>query len=257
MTKNSNSNLPWILINIEMTLNDTEMKMKMMELVKVMGMTIIDGSIKDNSFQFSKRQKNIIKNFCSTMLNRKGEVSEFQVMFQFLKDKYNRVVEIKALKGNNYVNEATITSYIKKCVKLSKSMKLMRVSVGYFLNLESEIEKEYIEKEKDENSNLNNSNANFLNNPSKNIINGTNTYMEENISMLETINKQATSFYEIYKILSQENYSVGKDLSIFINEFRIKNESVEKSYKKLPEQMKEIISMRNKCDNTFSNYFNM
>ena len=257
MTKNSNSNLPWILINIEMTLNDTEMKMKMMELVKVMGMTIIDGSIKDNSFQFSKRQKNIIKNFCSTMFNRKGEVSEFQVMFQFLKDKYNRVVEIKALKGNNYVNEATITSYIKKCVKLSKSMKLMRVSVGYFLNLESEIEKEYIEKEKDENSNLNNSNANFLNNPSKNIINGTNTYMEENISMLETINKQATSFYEIYKILSQENYSVGKDLSIFINEFRIKNESVEKSYKKLPEQMKEIISMRNKCDNTFSNYFNM
>ena len=44
----SNSNLPWILINIEMTYNDTEMKLKMMELVKTMGMSIIDGSIKDN-----------------------------------------------------------------------------------------------------------------------------------------------------------------------------------------------------------------
>ena len=63
--------MPWILINIEMTLNDTEMKLKMMELVKLMGMTIIDGSIKDNSFQFAKRQKNIIKNFCSTMLIEK------------------------------------------------------------------------------------------------------------------------------------------------------------------------------------------
>ena len=47
--------------------------------------------------------------------------------------------------------------------------------------------------------------------------------------MLELINKQATSFYEIYKILSQENYSVGKDLAIFINEFKIKNENVDKN----------------------------
>ena len=255
----SNSNLPWILINIEMTLNDTEMKLKMMELVKLMGMTIIDGSIKDNSFQFAKRQKNIIKNFCSTMFNRKGDSSEFQIVIQFLKDKYNRLVEIRSLKGNNYVNELTICNYIKKCVKLSKSMKIERVSSGYFINLENELEKEFTEKEKTEinKNNQNNINNSFLNNSSKNIINGTNTYIEENISMLESINKQATSFYEIYKILSQENYSVGKDLAIFINEFKIKNENVEKSYQKLPEQMKEIINMRNKCDNTFSNYFNM
>ena len=239
-----------------MTLNDTEMKLKMMELVKLMGMSIIDGSIKDTSFQFAKRQKNIIKNFCSSMFNRKGESSEFQVTFQFLKDKYNRLVEIRSLKGNNYINELTIISYIRKTVKLSKSMKIVRVSSGYFLNLENDLEKDFLEKEKNEN-NQNNNNNNLLNNNQKNIINGSNTYIEENISMLESINKQATSFYEIYKILSQENYSVGKDLAIFINEFKIKNENIEKNYQKLPEQMKEIINMRNKCDNTFSNYFNM
>ena len=257
---NSNNNLPWILINIEMTFSDTEMKLKMMEFVKLMGMTIIDGSIKDNSFQFAKRQKNIIKNFCSSMFNRKGEASEFQVVIQFIKDKYNRLVEIKSLKGNNYNNEFTICSYIKKCITCSKSMKIERVSPGYFLNFEAELVKEFTEKEKNEinKNSKNNTNINlFLNNSSKNIINGTNTYIEENISMLESINKQATSFYEIYRILSQENYSVGKDLAIFINEFKIKNENIEKSYQKLPEQMKEIINMRNKCDNTFSNYFNM
>ena len=254
------SNLPWILINIEMTFSDTEMKLKMMEFVKLMGMTIIDGSIKDNSFQFAKRQKNIIKNFCSSMFNRKGEASEFQVVIQFIKDKYNRLVEIRSLKGNNYINEFTICSYIKKCITCSKSMKIERVSPGYFLNFEAELVKEFTEKEKNEinKNSKNNTNINlFLNNSSKNIINGTNTYIEENISMLESINKQATSFYEIYRILSQENYSVGKDLAIFINEFKIKNENIEKSYQKLPEQMKEIINMRNKCDNTFSNYFNM
>ena len=254
------SNLPWILINIEMTFSDTEMKLKMMEFVKLMGMTIIDGSIKDNSFQFAKRQKNIIKNFCSSMFNRKGEASEFQVVIQFIKDKYNRLVEIRSLKGNNYNNEFTICSYIKKCITCSKSMKIERVSPGYFLNFEAELVKEFTEKEKNEinKNSKNNTNINlFLNNSSKNIINGTHTYIEENISMLESINKQATSFYEIYRILSQENYSVGKDLAIFINEFKIKNENIEKSYQKLPEQMKEIINMRNKCDNTFSNYFNM
>ena len=57
MSNINNTNLPWILLNIEMTLSDTEMKMKMMEIIKNMGMTIIDGSIKDNSFQFAKRQK--------------------------------------------------------------------------------------------------------------------------------------------------------------------------------------------------------
>ena len=179
------------------------------------------------------------------MFNKKTETSEFQVVIQFLKDKYNRLVEIRSLKGNNYINELTICTYIKKCIKYSKFMKIERVSSGYFLNLESELEKEFIEKEKNEinknNSNNNINNSPFLNSSQKNIINGTNTYIEENISMLESINKQATSFYEIYKILSQENYSVGKDLSIFINEFKIKNENIEKSYVKLPQQMKEII----------------
>ena len=45
MSNLNNTNLPWILLNIEMTLSDTEMKMKMMEIIKMMGMTIIDGSI--------------------------------------------------------------------------------------------------------------------------------------------------------------------------------------------------------------------
>ena len=55
-----------------MSLNDTEMKLKMMEIIKLMGMTIIEDSIKDNSFKFVKRQKNIIKNLCSTIFSKKG-----------------------------------------------------------------------------------------------------------------------------------------------------------------------------------------
>ena len=110
------------------------MNLKMMELVKLLGISIIDGAIKDNSFQFSKGQKNIIKNFCSTMFKRKGESSKFQSAIQFVKDKYNRLVEIRSLKGNNYINELTISTYIKKCISFCKSMKIERVFPGYFLN---------------------------------------------------------------------------------------------------------------------------
>ena len=237
-----------------MSLNDVEMKLKMMEAIKLMGMSIIDDSIKDNSFKFIKRQKNLIKNICSTIFSKKGEASEFQVTIQFLKDKYNRLVEIRSLKGNNYINENTIISYIRKFVKISKSMKIVRLSQGYFLNLENDLEKDFSEKEKLEKYKAQN-NA-LLNNSQRNLINGSNTYIEENISMLELINKQATSFYEIYKILSQENYSVGKDLAIFINEFKIKNENIEESSKILPKQMKEIILMIRTCEDTFFNYFN-
>ena len=100
---------------------------------------------------------------------------------------------------------------------MSKSMKIIRVSQGYFINLENDLEKDFAEKEKNEKNKIQDNI--LLNSSQRNLINGSNTYIEENISMLELINKQATSFYEIYKILSQENYSVGKDLSIFINEF--------------------------------------
>ena len=75
--------------------------------------------------------------------------------------------------------------------------------------------------------------------------------------MLQKINKNATNYYEIYKILSQENYDVGRTMTAFINEFRIKNEYIEKNYMRIPEQMKEIIEIINICDDTFSNYFNM
>ena len=50
-----------------------------------------------------------------------------------------------------------ISSYIRKCVKFSKSIKIVRVSPGYFINLENDLDKDFIDKEKNEN-NLNSQN---------------------------------------------------------------------------------------------------
>ena len=87
--------------------------------------------------------------------------------------------------------------------------------------------------------------------------NSRSNFIDENTNMLQKINKHASTYYEIYKILSQDNYDVGRTMTSFINEFKIKNEHIEKNYTRLPEQMKEIIETRNICNDTFSNYFNM
>ena len=84
------------------------------------------------------------------------------------------------------------------------------------------------------NININKSNKNKNRNNSSNFI-------EEKTNMLQTINKNATNYYEIYKILSQDNYDAGRTMTAFINEFKIKNENIEKNYMRLPEQMKKII----------------
>ena len=89
------------------------------------------------------------------------------------------------------------------------------------------------------------------------INNSRNQLIKENTNALEKINKHANYYYEIYKILSKDNYDAGRIMTTFINEFKIKNEHIEKSYMKLPEQMKEIIHTRNICRDTISNYFNM
>ena len=91
----------------------------------------------------------------------------------------------------------------------------------------------------------------------KSINNSRCNFLVESSDMIEKINNHASNYYKIYKILSQDKYDAGRIMISFINEFKIKNEHIEKNYMKLPEQMKEIIKIRNTCDETFSNYFNM
>ena len=118
---NYNNNLPWVLLNLSMTLNNNQMKQKMTEIIKTVGMSIIEESKKQNSFQATKKTTNVIKNICSVMLNKREDNSVIQITFQFLENQYDRLVEIRAIKGNNYINESLISSIIKKSVKFSKS----------------------------------------------------------------------------------------------------------------------------------------
>ena len=250
-----NTNLPWILVNIDMLLNDKQMLRKMLLIFDELGATPIENTITQNSFIVIKKSTNIIHNLCSIFFRSTANVPKIQVIFRFMKNQYNRLVEIKTLQGFPSETENLILNYLKKCIPFSKSIKIVRYSPGHFSNIEDELQKEFIDIIEKKGKNIKSSNILSIN--MNNLNNSKSNFIDENTNMLQKINKHASTYYEIYKILSQDNYDVGRTMTAFINEFKIKNEHTEKNYTRLPEQTKEIIETRNICNNTFSNYFNM
>ena len=229
--------LPFILVNIDITLNDEQLKDKLKDIILSLGTNMIGDQTK-NSFSVVKKEKNLLKNICQFLWNNKNTYTTIQITIKFLENRYDRLIELKEITGSQIDGENLIVNFLKKFIKISKDIKIIKKSEGYFNNLENTINNTFNEQNKEINKMI-----------------GSN-YINENATMLETINKEATNYYEIYKILTQENYELGKSVTIFINDFKIKNNDIEHNKNLLPSQMKEIISMINFCDDTFNNYFN-
>ena len=229
--------LPFVLVNIDATLSDEQLRDKLKEVMLSLG-THISGEPSQNSFCVVKKEKNVFKNFCQAFWNNKNELTTIQITIKFLENRYDRLVELKEITGSQIDGENLILNFLKKFTKISKDIKIIRKAEGYFNSLETTLNNSFSEQNHEINKKI-----------------GSN-YINENATMLETINKEATNYYEIYKILTQENYELGKSVTIFINDFKIKNNDIEQSKNLLPQQMKEIISMINSCEDTFNNYFN-
>ena len=229
--------LPFVLVNIDATLSDEQLRDKLKEVMLSLG-THISGEPSQNSFCVVKKEKNVFKNFCQAFWNNKNELTTIQITIKFLENRYDRLVELKEITGSQIDGENLILNFLKKFTKISKDIKIIRKAEGYFNSLETTLNNSFTEQNHEINKMM-----------------GSN-YINENATMLETINKEATNYYEIYKILTQENYELGKSVTIFINDFKIKNNDIEQSKNLLPQQMKEIISMINSCEDTFNNYFN-
>ena len=89
-----NSNLPWILANIDMTFNDNQMLQKMIEVFGQVGASVIENTITQNSFIVIKKNTNFIQSICSIFFRSRKNTPKIQVIFRFLENQYNRLVEI-------------------------------------------------------------------------------------------------------------------------------------------------------------------
>ena len=57
-------------------------------------------------------------------------------------------------------------------------------------------------------------------------------------------NKQASSFYTYYKVLSQENYDLGRNVSKFVKDFIESNSNTQKAAEYIPHQVNFYFLMR-------------
>lgn len=79
---------------------------------------------------------------------------------------------------------------------------------------------------------------------------------EEDHSIVDSSNKEASNHYEFYRILSQENYDLGKSIRDFTDNFKEKNKNLSEAVENLPKQMEELLKFIDECVNTFYCYFN-
>lgn len=229
--------LPFILINIDITLNSSQLKQKLIDEMILLG-TTLGGTQSESMFTVTKKDKNILKNICQIFFQSKNDTTTVQVTIKNSLNRYDRLIELKTTSGDETTADNLISTFLKKLVKSSKKIKIIKQSEGHFVGLETEINKSLQDQNKSLYSTL----------PSTS---------DENATILDSINKKASNYYEIYKILTQENYELGKSVSVFINEFKIKNQNIAQSVALLPSQMKEVITMVDSCVDTFNNYFNM
>src|SRR5690349_1259249 len=109
-----------------------------------------------------------------------------------------------------------IVQFIKSLSKKVKKMKILRSSE---LNIEYII-KEHMQQEKLNQMKLYGQTATPRNYES---------LAEDDLSVVEVSHKEASNFYEFYKILSQENYDLGKSAGDFVRDFISKNKNVEEA----------------------------
>jgi hypothetical protein len=136
-----------------------------------------------------------------------------------------------------------IIMFLKSLIKKIKKIRIIRqtdIKIDFLL-------KGYLEQERKKQSHLYRSNTSSCNYQ---------TLTEEDNSIVDVSNKEATNFYEFYRILSQDNYELGKSVRDFIDNFKQKYKNINESYQSMPNQMKEICNFIDECVDTFYCYFN-
>jgi hypothetical protein len=127
---------------------------------------------------------------------------------------------------------------------LVKKVKKMRILKTYEINID------FIIKEHELQDKMNNIKL------YGNIPNAYENLVDDDFSIIDVTNKEASNYYEFYRILSQENYDLGKNVSDFIREFKRQNKNIDDAIRIMPRQMQELYKFTDDCVSTFYCYFN-
>ena len=233
-----NQNLPMVIITVSVNLNKNQF-LKLIENIIIKMKYKLICNIKDTEYEnvniFEYHPKNCCENL-KYIFKRKFIRNQIQVLTilktnennfntgisSFLNDTSERKLSIKAIKGNEQNLIQFIINFLQKfCISMNKIKVIKQSKCLLKYNIEENLLK-IINNSKNEiykKSNIPNDLLNTSRNSNYQKLLDDKTYVEKT-------NYQASKYYELYKILSKNDYELGKTLNNFVEDFKKKYQSL-------------------------------
>ena len=233
-----NQNLPMVIITVSVNLNKNQF-LKLIENIIIKMKYKLICNIKDTEYEnvniFEYHPKNCCENL-KYIFKRKFIRNQIQVLTilktnennfntgisSFLNDTSERKLSIKAIKGNEQNLIQFIINFLQKfCISMNKIKVIKQSKCLLKYNIEENLLK-IINNRKNEiykKSNIPNDLLNTSRNSNYQKLLDDKTYVEKT-------NYQASKYYELYKILSKNDYELGKTLNNFVEDFKKKYQSL-------------------------------
>ena len=264
-----NTKLPMIVMSISVNLNTNDfMKLVHDTFIKLNYKNVMNvkSTLYDNINIYEYNTNNVFKKMVYCLFNDKTfKRNVFQVstvlqkdennftsgLNYFLNDNNEKKLAIKTIKGNEKNIIAFIIKYLKLIAGSVNKIKIIKQSKILFKYDLEKILNEQIQMKK--NILLKN-----INIPKKKFL-----IKDDEETIVEKSNKKVNRFYEIYKILSNIEYELGKSINDFVENFREKYKDLNNDKGKdiietikTRDIMAEIIKLIEHTTNTLNCYYN-
>jgi len=264
-----NTKLPMIVMSISVNLNTNDfMKLVHDTFIKLNYKNVMNvkSTLYDNINIYEYNTNNVFKKMVYCLFNDKTfKRNVFQVstvlqkdennftsgLNYFLNDNNEKKLAIKTIKGNEKNIIAFMIKYLKLIAGFVNKIKIIKQSKILFKYDLEKILNEQIQMKK--NILLKN-----INIPKKKFL-----INDDEETIVEKSNKKVNRFYEIYKILSNIEYELGKSINDFVENFREKYKDLNNDKGKdiietikTRDIMAEIIKLIEHTTNTLNCYYN-
>ena len=239
-----NNKLPMIVLSISVNLNTNDfMKLIKDNFIKLNYKNIMNvkSTLYDNVDIYEYNTHNVFQQIENNFTNG---------LNYFLNDNKERKLSIKSVKGTEKNIITFMIKYLKLIASSVNKIKIIKQSKSLFkFNLEKILNEQISSKKNNLLKNINLPQKKFL-------------IVDESETIVEKSNKKVNRFYEIYKILSNNEYELGKSINNFVETFKEKykdlntdKESIEKINTK--SIMSDIIKIIENTTNTLNCNYNV
>ena len=273
-----NPSLPYIFLSVSATLSNSQFLALITRTFVQLHYTQIL-STKDKHQEtyisvYERQYKSCFKTLLKKCMN-KYTMKQFHTTIYLDKnptsnDKYERRVVIRSITGKERSMEKKIILFIKYIIPFVTSIRVLKqsktfttYSLNTYINQCMNEQKRNLYRYKslpyneDYSVDFHSCNSNNNNNNSSSSSCNYDPLISDN-TLIEISNSEACKVYDIYKILSRDDYELGKSVSDFIAQFKAKYTDVEASVLKYKTKtiMAEIVKVIDECVDTFNTVFN-